>query len=471
MLISNVFIIRSYIKARIFLRKIIGALFCKRFPRKQILALTSTRLSNMENLSDYFWGPLVKELDKRKASYKLIEYDQTSIIDSWKRIFKRYIPQKYDAQFIGTYYDSETEKMIKAIVQFLKRKFKELDKRDDFKESFTYQGIHFYEIIRERLKKIFLAYSWYVGDTYAIGKSVIKKEKPLVVLVDHEENFVGKALLLEANKQNIYSICLENEIIFAKRTKFLHEPIKAIQDKKSPLWRPFGNRKLVHGAFSEKWFHEKNQIPLKSLKIVGNPKYDFLSQIKFKDKKVIIDKYQVKPNEKLVTIISGLAVWEQRYLNVTLRALSNFKNLKIIVKMHPEDPDSNKKIVKGLMNKYKIRGDIAKYENTSLLIYASDFIISCNSTVVFEGILLKKNIMVFEPGDRLGWSWVEEGLIKPFTTSPQLEKDIEKVLNNKKVINPARLEEFIRKYFYSDDGKASQRAVNEIMKTLEFEAR
>ena len=230
-----------------------------------------------------------------------MEYDQIHNLDSLKKVFKRYVPQKYDAQFIGTYYTSKTRKTTRAVIRFLKNKFKELDKRKDFRESFTYKGINFYEEIRPRLKKIFLAFSPYIGDVYALGKSIVEKENPKLILIDHENNYYGKSIMMQANKQKTKSICMEGEPI-ARKEKLVQEPIKEILDKENPLCKPLPDKKFVSGKFSKRWHINKYFFPKKNIKTIGIPSYDFLKKLSPKDKRKIFNKYKIKPNEKLVLV-------------------------------------------------------------------------------------------------------------------------------------------------------------------------
>ena len=231
-IVNNPLLIRNYVKSRILIRVLVAKVFCKQTKPEKILISTSDRLSYKENRNDVFWGPIIKVMEKQSIPYKMVEYDRIETLDGFKNLKERYMPQKYDAQFIGTYYTLNTLKDIKTMVGFLKKKFKEMDKKG-FKESFEYQGVSFYDLIRSRLKKIFLTYAWYIADVYAITKAVIEKEKPQVVLVDHEKNYYGRALISEANFRNIPSLCFEGVQIFDNYMYLTQIPIKEILNKKS----------------------------------------------------------------------------------------------------------------------------------------------------------------------------------------------------------------------------------------------
>ncbi|MBW2990874.1 CDP-glycerol glycerophosphotransferase family protein [Candidatus Woesearchaeota archaeon] len=466
---NNLFILKAYLKSRIALRIIVGKFFCKRLPRKKILILTSTRLSNKQNSTDFFWGPLIKEMDRARLSYKVIEYDHITNLNSLKTITERYIPQKYDAEFIGKYYDARAKKNTKAVVMFLKKKFKELEKRSDFKRSLTYRGINFYEIIKKRLKKIFLAYAPYIGDVYALGASIIEKEKPDLILIDHEKNYYGKALLFQSNNQkkktSVFS--LEGEAVYDTNTKLVQVPIKETLNRRSPVWRPIADKKFVSGEYSFKWHKEKYYLPPQNLKITGSPKYDFLNKITAEEKQSIFKKYGVKPDEKLITVIAWDWPGEEEFLRGILNALKGMRAVYVIIKQHPEDSDANKKYIKKMLEEYKVKGNVTRDENTSSLICAAELVITINSTVVNECILMDKKTILYEPKeDDWGRPWIKEGLTQPQVTSAKLEKAIKSSFSKKKLFDRSLREKYINKYFFSDDGKASKRVVQEIKKML-----
>lgn len=463
---ESIFLTKTYLKLRIFLRKIIASIFCKKFSRKDVVILTSTRLSNKENSTDYFWGPLIQELDRTKASYKVVEYDQINLSNTLRIMIKRYVPQRYDSQFIGTYYDAETQKLSKQVAGFLKKKFRELDKRKDFRNSFTYRGIYFYDLISARLRKIFLAHSTYIGDVYAMGKAVIRKEKPKLILIDHEKNYYGKSLLIEAKKKNICSVSMEGEMAYSTNTKLVQIPVKGILNQKSPLWRPVADKKLISGKFSKKWHEEKFLVPSKNLQVIGTPKYDFLRKLSVQNKRILLKNYGVRPDEKLVVVITSKTPMEASYLEAVLRVLKG-KKVYVVIKQHPEHASENiKNRMEKIMKRDRIKGCVKRYENTSALLYSADLVVTVNSTIINECILMDKRTILFEPRSDLLMPWVDEGIIKACNSTAELERKIKDSFSKKSLFDRKKRKGYIKKYFYSNDGKASKRAVDEIQKCL-----
>ncbi len=467
-LTNTPFLIRNYLKARILWRIILGKLVCKRRENEDILILTSDRLSNRENATDFFWGPIIREMEKEKIRYKMMEYDKFESVASLQKIKARYISNHYDAQFIGTDYTFKTLVNTRKMISFLKRKFRELDKDEKFRNSLEYKGIRFYNLVRPRFKKTFLTYCYYTADTYAIAKSVIEKENPKLIMIDHEKNFLGRALLSEAKPRGIASLSFEGELVYESNNYLTQVPIKAIVDQKSPLWRPIPDKKLLWSKHSQDWYINRSYFPAKNLQIIGAPKYDFLKMLTDKDGARIRQKYGVKENEKTVTVITGWCSWEADFLNMIFRSLSNFKNINVLVKMHPDDPVSNKKKVEALARKFGLKATIIRNENTSEMINAAYLVISYASTLVYECILLNKRVVLldFTPNLEQRNPYIKENLIKPCESYDELNNNIRKCLLEGKGMDQEQRQRFISKYLFPDYGTASKRAVAEVKQAI-----
>lgn len=460
-------VIDQYTMARIALRRLVAKMFCKKFEKSEVLFLTSDRLSNKDNKSDYFWGPIIKELDrKKKTKYKVVEYDRIDSFQSLTNLKKRYMPQRYDSQFIGTYYDHQTMAYLRKIKSFLKKKYRELINKKHFRDGFEYKKIRFYDIMKPRLKKVFLGFPGYIADTYAVSKSIVEKEKPGLVVVDHEKNYYGRALITYAKINKIPSLCFEGEIVYDDNTYQTQIPIKEINNESSPIWKPLPTRKLLWGEYNKLWHTTKNYIGPGKLKVIGSPKYDFLKAMDKKTNAEIRQRYGVASDDLLVTIITVLLPEEEYYIRTILASLKDFRNVKVIIKMHPTDPVKNMAKHEKILKEMKTKGTVVINENSSKLIHASDLVVTYPSTLVYECIILDKQVIVLGDETNLNQPYIKDGLMRMNTSLAQLGAEVKSFLSSSKKMDPALRKQFISKYLYSDDGKSSQRAVGEIEEML-----
>lgn len=465
-IINNPLTIRNYLSTRILIRRILSLLFCKTYKNSDILILTSDRLSNKENKTDHYWGTMVGELDREGLNYKMIEYDRMDILSSLTQIFKRYVPQKYDAQFIGTYYTRNTKKEMKKIRRFFKNKFKELTQNQEFKNSLQYRGINFYDLLLPRLKKIFITYSAYISDVNAICKSIINKERPKLVMVDHEKNYYGRALITEAKINNIPSVCFEGETIYGNNTYLAQTQIKGISNKKSPLWRPVPDIKFVWGSYSKEWHTKKYAFPEENVKVIGSPKYDYCKHLGKKEKEKYRKTHDIGNKSTIIGFFTSISFPEERFFIELLKTVKTIKNAKLVVKSHPSLYIEKYWLIKRLLKKYGIDGIITKTDNCGEIINASDLIITIASTIIYEAIMMKKKILFMSVTETDPQQpYIKENLISPVLNPADMDETIRAYLKNRS-INKKKYEEFIKKYLYSDDGKSSERAIKQIENML-----
>ena len=482
------FVARSYLRMRIQLRRIIGKLFCKQMKPEELIILTSDRNTRTGNETDFFWGTIVKELKKRRIPFKMIEYDRIDIMVSLKNLKRRYLPQKYDAQYIGTYYGAGVMKQMRKLIRFMKKKFKELDSRADFRKSFNYKGISFYELIRPKLKKIFLTYSIFIADAYEVTRNVMEKEKPRVVLIDHEKNYYARGLLVAANNTNnalsekekaskaSFSFAFEGETVHGRNAYLTQVPVPEITDRKSLLWRPIADLKLLWSEHTMQWHNKRNFIPKGNLLIIGSPKYDYLKELGTREVQEIRSKYNMKKDERLVTVFTADLPTEEEFLRTILTTFMTFNNrkdspnFKVIIKIHPVDLDTKEESVRRIIKSTGANAVVTRTEDCSKLIKASDFIITIPSTLIFECIMLDKRVVLFGSEEDTEQFYVTEGLIKLCKKYSEVSEEISKEISSsaKKLGNfpPELRKRFIQKYLYSDDGKGTVRAVDEIQKHL-----
>jgi hypothetical protein len=450
-LVHNRITIDCFTSARILFRRLIGKFFSKKFDRSDLLILTNDRLSNKYNENDFFWGPIIKELNLRSIKHKVIEYDRIEAFQSFGNIKRRYVTQLFDAQFIGTYYDKDVIKQTRRMRSFLINKYREFCSRKSFRDSFNYKGIYFYDIFKPRLRKVLTGFSRLVADSYIIGKSIIEKESPKLVVVDHEKNYYGRALINYARLRNIPSLCSEGEL---NNSYLTHVPVDGINN--GILFRPLPDIKLLWGEDSKVWNSTRNFIDESRLRVIGCPKYDFLGSMDESTTKKIRERYNVK--NRLITIITVLLPDEVGYIKSVLSSVE--EGDKVIIKMHPADPVGNASKLRGILKDSGVDGVVITGGNSSELIFASDLVVTYSSTLVYECILLDKPTILFGYG--VDQPYIRDGLIKLNTTFPEISSAIK----NYKKMDPILRDKFIKKYLYSDDWKSSVRAVDEIERLM-----
>ena len=119
-----------------------------------------------------------------------------------------------------------------------------------------------------------------------------------------------------------------------------------------------------------------------------------------------------------------------------------------------------------IMKRDHIKGCVRRSGNTSVLLYSADLVVTVNSTIINECIFMDKRTILFEPRSDLSMPWVDESIIRACTSTAELERKIKDSFSKKSLFDRQKRKDYIKKYFFSDDGKASKRAVDEIQRHI-----
>ena len=141
---------KNLIKSRILFRNFISKFHPMDKKTKDVLIITNDRHTFKTNDQDAFFGNIIKELIKKKVSYKVIEYDRPYSVDNIKKIVEKYFLKKPDSNFIGDYYNSEIINKIFKTANEWNKKGKKIINKNEFKKSLEYRGINFYPFVKNQ---------------------------------------------------------------------------------------------------------------------------------------------------------------------------------------------------------------------------------------------------------------------------------------------------------------------------------
>ena len=204
------------------------------------------------------------------------------------------------------------------------------------------------------------------------------------------------------------------------------------------------------------------------ISITGQPRTDLLLNAKnLYTKESLLKKFNIKKGDKIIVFASQKS-FEWAHMDVILKEFYKYakfiKNLKIIVKLKPiENSGLHKKIAAKFGMKVIEVKDMDLYE----LIYPCDAVISIDSTVMLEALLLDKPVIKLNfhgVPDSMGYS--KSKVVKTINQSKDIPKVINEVLYNKLTRERLKRErkKYINNFFHKIDGKASKRCVDVIEK-------
>ena len=257
------------------------------------------------------------------------------------------------------------------------------------------------------------------------------------------------------------------DILYCKEKGIPHFEIQhGMYTSQSLMTTPISDKIFIWGEAAKDSLIEAGATN-EQIKVTGSPKYDSLilrsdnynrSLVKTDDK-IILFTTQPLPGNTNLQIINEIGLF-----------LNKNKGISLIVKPHPAEI---KDYYKGFVEQFS--GDIISIadsdEDTTDLILRADIIIILSSTVGIEAAILDKPLICVNLSKEKSL-YVESGVALEVNDLKELEPQINNILYNHKIQKDLKecREKFIYEYAYLQDGKASERIVNEIVKVIENKA-
>ncbi len=200
-----------------------------------------------------------------------------------------------------------------------------------------------------------------------------------------------------------------------------------------------------------------------SLVVTGNPMYDDAFK-KIKNKTAI-------KSEKIQILFAPIALFEHGLMTkeqneftfkTILQTINSEKNFDVKIKIHPttQNLEYYQKLIQDINESTLLiqNGHILDY------ILESDILITYigNSSVHVNALISKKPIIACNFFNKESGTYANQNLVKECTNP----KELKKIIFENKISQNENIDEFITKYFYKNDGKASERLCDVIIKMI-----
>lgn len=432
----NIFILKNYLKTRIWLRKFMKIISKREKKLNNIIFLSNDRFNKTLKKDNFNYGKIINLLEKTKTPHTLLEYDRLWNLHSVKNAMKKVLSKKYDSYHVSFLYNNMLKNTRKKFYRDIVNSWEKIYLTE---EKIIYKGFNLFPIVKKRLYFIFNIIGLFVSDLYTIALEILKNN-PKIIVIDSEKNHLAKMInLLKTPKTKTISI--ECDELYDYR-------------------RIFSDYKCVSGKASEQFIINEYKYPKNNIIITGAPKYDNLMT----EKENVVEEFNISQEQKIVVFCSQQIEDKKVISNLQKAQNANKQSLFIIYKLHPRD----ERIIdlKKLERKNFV---ITKDYNTTKLIKGCDVFITVYSATALEAILLDKPLTLYNPeGKYLELSFVKEGSALLTKNKIELKKAMDACLNNKNVIKRLEIKrkKSQKKHNYKNDGKASKRVVDLIKKLL-----
>ncbi|MFH0832259.1 MAG: UDP-N-acetylglucosamine 2-epimerase [Candidatus Aenigmatarchaeota archaeon] len=207
-------------------------------------------------------------------------------------------------------------------------------------------------------------------------------------------------------------------------------------------------------------FWARRGVERKRIEITGDPRYDelFLKKMYY-NKNSVYEKFGI-PKDKTIVVLTTQPVSKEEneaLLHGVFKAIEEFPDLQLIVKLHP---DENDELHKKIANEYDIKPIIVKCVDLYELFNSCGLAITYYSTTALEAMLFDKPVLIVNlSGQPDKFPFVSSGAAVGAYMEKDIAPSIKNIINNKalrKRLESAR-RRLITKSIYKTDGKSAER--------------
>lgn len=454
---------------RTLIRYICGRLIVKnsKIADYNILVPTASinwRNSNYEKKKkkDQMVGNVINELDNNPL-FNVIACDifEEFLFFGIKKIFEK----KHDSSVwrpLEFYLNGGVLKKAFSSWFYYIKKWRKFKANKGFNKLFQDNGFNFYPYIENIFKKFFYFNLLNILLQIELLKNVIKQENIDLTFTFCDHCVQGRSTIIAGNKKLIPTISLQSSLIASNGREYIYS---SEEMQKFPI----PSIMALNGQYYKDLLIKGSSYPEDKLKIVGQPRYDFIFK-GYYSKKNFCKKNGITCKKKLILVTTqpfGLEIHKtisDKFITAILRLEDNLEEMKIIIKPHPRE---NANYYKNLLKKSSIHILNEKYD-TYDAINACDVLITSSSTTAVEAMIMKKPVLILNLSGEEKTPYTESGAAILVKKEENLLKTIKLLLFNVKVREELfkKQKDFLYQFIYLQDGKATERFIDLIKDNL-----
>ena len=466
---------RNYILIKVIVRFLFGKLCNLRYKRSSSSNpiiftgyahywrnFTHTSSKNINN--DIMFGDIFKKMEEFDYDVLALDIDSTFLID-FSTLLEKMFFTKGLWRPIESYLTLNLIKNVYKLCDGYDTNWKKLKYDSAFIDSLQCDGTPLNSL--EQYFDMFFKYDVFQAVLYIeLMKRAIEITKAKAIVVMCEYCIFGKAAIIAGKIQGVPTIAIQHGIITPTHSGYIFN-----KEDKDEIILP--DITCVYGQYHHDLLTKDSIYEPEQVIVTGQPRYDILHHIdKIYSKKRFLEKYEITPEHKLVlwtTQSHGLSDEENtKNLMAMFKATQNLKNTTLIIKQHPGERKKHTQKIKQYLTNYKINAVmVPKSSNIYEQIFVCDLLITKHSTTAMEAVALNKPVIVLSLIDSTDYAgYVEEGIARGVYKEEDLTTTIEELLQDDSYLAKNR-DKYINKYMDNIDGKASERVVDIIDKTVQ----
>jgi UDP-N-acetylglucosamine 2-epimerase len=273
--------------------------------------------------------------------------------------------------------------------------WKNLENNERFKKDLVYNNIPLTEILQERFQTFFSHESLILLNYIEETEKFVQKIKPDAVVIREDITPIYRVIARVCKVNRIPTLVIQIGIYTTDMKGFHIMPVEA-------------DKQAVWGNISKEWAIKRGK-PMETQVVTGNPRYDLIVAAENKPKKEkpsICEKLGLAPGKGIVVLptswyssVASCYVPEEveAFVWNALKAMREFPEKQLVVKLHPSYHAEYKEIVQAIINELQIDNVIVTHRFLWELLSICDLLITDFSTVGLEAMLFDKPVITYDP--------------------------------------------------------------------------
>jgi hypothetical protein len=211
---------------------------------------------------------------------------------------------------------------------------------------------------------------------------------PDVVLTYAEAGGWGRAIVLAARRRGVPSAGAQHGFIYRHWLNYRHEPDEIAPGPDGDSGFPYPTKTLVFDRYAAEDLQRRAHLPAASIEITGSPTLDALAErvrAETPEERADLRRTLGVPPDGSLAVLAAKFSEIKDELPSLFAAVAARPSLRLVVKTHPaETPDGYRRLADGIAN-VSVAGADA---DLARLLGAADAIVTMNSTVAIDGLVL-----------------------------------------------------------------------------------
>ena len=338
----------------------------------------------------------------------------------------------------------------------------EVTSGDDVRSAGVFRGCDLWQVLRRELEAAaLLQWPWSARAMDEAG-AAIDALAPEVVLTYAEAGGWGRALVLEARRRGIRSVGVQHGFIYRHWLNYLHEPDELASSEGS-RGTPIPDRTLVFDRYAFSHLAGGGHFPPETLTVTGSARLDELSARVAAcrpERAAIRRELGVSPEGRVVVLAAKHSEIRHQLADL-VEAVEHLPQVHLVIKVHPAETAE----VYGDAVRTATQTSIAATStDLARLLAAADLIVTMNSTVAVDGLVLGLPSLIVGLPNNLS-PFVDAGVMAGADGAGPIHQALKALLYDREMREAlvAAAGDFTRRFDMRADGRSAERAADAVL--------